>query len=139
MKGVEEIYYAGKLLAIVFRNYISIDGVKFLTHKKNPFQIGIHSRAKGVKLAPHFHKIGKPVKISHIQEMLYVQSGKIRVSFYSKKGEIIQRKILKKEDSTLFLDVGHGVDMLEDSRIFQVKQGPYSGTVHAKIYLEEKK
>lgn len=136
MRGVEEIRNGKKLLAIVFRKNITVDGVKFLTDEQNPFQIGVHQRKKGVSLNAHIHKITKPLKIKTIQEVLYIQRGKILVTLYTKSGKVIVKKQLLENDSILLLDVGHGVEFLEDSRIFQVKQGPYLGTVHAKIYLK---
>ena len=136
MKGVEEINLGRKLLAVIFRANIEVDGVKFLTDEMNSFQIGVHNRKKGVKLTPHIHKIERPLKIDTIQEVLFVQAGKIRVNVYSTAGHKVSQKILAAGDSVLFLGGGHGVDFLEDSRVFQVKQGPYPGTVHAKIYLK---
>jgi hypothetical protein len=59
-------------IAMIFKNSIPIDGVKFFTSENNPFQIGIHSRKKGVKLAPHIHLLDKPLTITTIQEVLFV-------------------------------------------------------------------
>ncbi len=139
MKSVEKIYLGEKLIAIIFRSSVKVDGVKFFTDEFNPFQVGFHNRKKGVKLAPHIHKIEKPLIISTIQEILYVQSCNIRIKLYTKKGQAICSKILAKEDSVLIMEIGHSVNILEDSKIFQVKQGPYPGTEHAKIYLKDVK
>ncbi len=135
MKGVEEVYKDKKLIAIVFRKDIKVDSVKFLTPEDNNFQIGIHNREKDLKLPPHIHKIGKNIKIDSVQEMLYLVWGKIRVNLYSKSGKVFSKKILTSGDSILLISEGHGVDFLEDSRIFEVKQGPYLGAVNAKTYF----
>lgn len=137
MKGFKKVFFNEKLVATVFRHSINIDGVKFLTNSENPFQVGVHNRKKGIKLVPHIHKIGRPLKIKEIQELLYVQKGKIRVNLYSKLGVPIKSVILKEDDAILILDIGHGVDILTDAKIFQVKQGPFPGTEHAKIYLKK--
>lgn len=137
MKGLEKIYREKKLVAVVFRRSINIEGVRFLTDASNPFQVGLHNRKKGVKLTPHIHKIASPLKITQIQELLYVQKGKIRVNLYTKKGESIRSMILAENDAVLVLDIGHGVDILTDAKIFQVKQGPFPGTEHAKIYFKK--
>lgn len=136
MKGIEEVFSKDKLVAIIYRKDIPVDGVRFLTDDNNPFQIGIHSRLKGIKLSPHIHKVDHSFVINSIQELLYVVSGKIRVTFYSHKGEIVGRKILTDGDSVLFISEGHGVDFLENSRIFEIKQGPYPGITHAKIFFK---
>lgn len=136
MDGVEDIYYKKKLIGKVFRANLPIDGVQFFTDQMNPFQIGAHNRKKGISLTPHIHLMDGPLTINIIQELLFVQSGKIQVTLYTEKGKIIDKKILTTGDSILLMEQGHGVDFLEDSRIFEVKQGPYPGTTHAKLYLK---
>ncbi len=137
MKGLEEIFFKKKLIALVFRGYLNVEGVKFLTDPNNPFQVGLHNRKKGIKLIPHVHKIQKPLRIDHIQEILYVQKGKIRVSFYTRQGKLINKSVLSRDDAVLILDIGHGVEIISDAKIFQVKQGPFPGTEHAKIYFQK--
>ena len=135
MKNVEKVMEGKKLLAVIFRKNIAVDGVKFLTDKFNPFQVGIHFRKKGTALPPHVHKSEKPLIIKSIQEILYIVSGKVKVSLYGINGKKIKSKTLLSGDSILLVSGGHGVDFLESSRIFEVKQGPYPGTEHAKIYF----
>lgn len=137
MNGVENIHSGKKLIAVVFRNSIKVSGVKFFTESKNPFQIGIHQRPKGLSLAPHVHKLDRPLIINTIQEILLVQKGKIKITFYTTKGKLITAKILDLGDSVLLIDGGHGVEFLADSRVFEVKQGPYPGSQSAKIYINK--
>lgn len=137
MEGIENVYYQRKLIGIVFRKNIPLSGVKFFTKKDNPFQIGFHQREKGVSLNPHIHHLANPLIIDQIQEILFVLRGKIRVNFYSATGKPITEKILSTDDSVLLMDEGHGVDFLENSRVFEVKQGPYPGSKKAKIYFQD--
>lgn len=125
MRGLEKIVFNKKIIAIVFRANLEVSGVKFLTDVDNPFQVGIHSQKRGVVLEPHVHKIEKPLSMRVIQELLMVQRGKIKVNIFTKGGKFIKSSILSNGDSVLFLDCGHGVEFLEKSRIFMVKQGPY--------------
>lgn len=136
MKGVEKVFLKDKLIAVTFRKNIRVDGVKFFTDAINPFQVGVHNRQRGIKLSPHVHKIDKPIVVDSIQEILYVIEGKIRVTLYTHKGQKIESKTLISGDSILFVSGGHGVDFLENSRIFEVKQGPYPGTTHAKVFFK---
>jgi hypothetical protein len=126
-------------IAMIFPHSLAVDGVKFFTSEYNPFQIGIHSRKKGVVLAPHVHLLEKPLTISTIQEILFVTSGKIVVSLYEIDGTEITKVTLSSGDAILFISGGHGVEFLEDSKIFEIKQGPYPGTTHAKLYLSKSK
>jgi len=135
MKNVENVLDGEKLIAIVFRKNIKIEGVKFLTSESNSFQIGIHSRKKGVSLPPHVHKLEKPLIVKSVQEILYVVSGRVKVSLFGSKGKKIKTKTLSSGDSILLVSGGHGVDFIENSRIYEVKQGPYPGTTKAKAFL----
>ncbi len=136
MKGVEKVFSKDKLVAVIYRSNIPVKGVKFLTGDGNPLQVGIHQREKGVRLSPHIHKLDNPITINSIQEILYVVEGKIKVTLYNDKGIVLKTKLLGRGDSILFVSGGHGVDFLESSRIFEVKQGPYPGVTHAKIFLK---
>lgn len=138
MKNVEKVENYGKLIAMIFRSNIKVESVKFLTGVESPFQIGIHDRKRGVNLPPHTHRIDKPIHIKSIQEILYVVDGKVRVTLLTEKGKRITNKTLSKGDSILLVSGGHGVDFLEDARIFEVKQGPYPGPSKAKSFFPVK-
>lgn len=135
MKGIENVFSAKKLIAVIYRNYIIVDGVRFFTEATNPFQIGIHVRPKGVLLPPHVHKLPHALKIESIQEILYIIKGKIKINLYDTDGKFIISKILETGDSVLLVDGGHGLEFLENSRIYEVKQGPYPGSLKAKKYI----
>jgi hypothetical protein len=142
MKGVEEIFYQTRLIAVVFRKDIPLhEGVQFLTTPDNPFQIGMHLAPKGKIMQPHFHRLDHPLTVDTIEEILMIQSGVIVVTLYNKDGEVIEKKTLKAGDSILLMHEGHGVDIIEDAQIFEVKQGPYPGALNAKMYVkpQEKK
>lgn len=135
MKNIEKVKEGKKIIAFIFRKNLTVDGIKFLTDKSNPFQVGIHSRKKDTSLPPHVHKIEKPLTIKSIQEILYIVSGKVNVSLYGTNGKKIKSKTLLSGDSILLVSGGHGVEFLESSRIFEVKQGPYPGTTKAKAFI----
>ena len=136
-KSVERIYRDQKLIAIIFRKNLKVNELEFFTDDKNPFQLGAHNRKRGVKLAPHVHKLKKPITVNTLQEWLFVTRGKILITIYTPKGHIINKKTLSTGDSILLMEEGHGVDFLEDSIIFEIKQGPFINTVHSKIFLNK--
>lgn len=135
MIGLETINQKGRSVAIIFRNYIRVKGTKFFTENDNPFQVGIQYRKKGDQVIPHTHRIASPIIIKEIQEILFVQKGKMRLILYTEKKEILSKKILNSGDAVLLLRGPHQVDFLEDSKIFELKQGPYPGAKKAKIYI----
>lgn len=130
------IEHFGKLVATVVRADHPVANLEFVTDEQQPLQIGIHEKAAGISMKPHIHLSNTKV-ISEIQEVLYIVRGKIRVTLYTIDGEVIQVVDLQTGDAIFLASMGHGVEVLEDCRIFEVKQGPYPGTEHAKIYFKE--
>ena len=77
-----------------------------------------------------------PKTINEIQEVLYIEHGKVEVEFYESSGKKIGNAILNSGDTILLLSGGHGFNILEDTKMIEVKQGPYSGVEEDKGYLE---
>ncbi|MFH0861096.1 MAG: hypothetical protein V1921_07835 [Candidatus Altiarchaeota archaeon] len=119
---VEKIEHGGKLFAIILRNGFEMDGVNFLTPKDNPLQLGILKHRKGHEIRPHIHKENERI-IKDTQEILYIVRGNVRVNFYD--DEKFESTILNEGDVILLLQGGHGFEILEDSKIIEIKQGPY--------------
>jgi hypothetical protein len=58
---------------------------------------------------------------------LHIDLGKVEVEFYSENNQKITSKILNAGDTIVLIAGGHGFNVLEDSKIIEVKQGPYYG------------
>lgn len=122
----EEIRYHGIILAIVKRSDSEVDGTHFFTPPEYPLQVGVLIHSKGSQIKPHVHKNNKKV-IQQIQEALHVVYGKIEVEFFQKDGKMIGSTFLTMGDTILLVSGGHGINILENSKIIEVKQGPYFG------------
>jgi len=116
----------GKIIAIVAKADFRKNGVNFISKKDFPLQLGISCYKKGDKIKPHFH-IDKEVVVNKIQEVVYIESGRTMVNLYDLNGEKLKSVELLTGDTILFIDGGHGFEMLQDTRIIEVKQGPYFG------------
>lgn len=136
-KTIEKISHLGQDIAIIVRSDHQVDNLEFFTQDQDPLQVGMHDKKKGVKLTPHIHLSNTKV-VNEIQEVLYLVSGKVKVTFYTIDGDEVSSAVLEKGDSLIHLRGGHGFEILEDAKIFEVKQGPYPGTKHAKIYFKDK-
>jgi len=75
---------------------------------------------------PHVHNL-VPREIKYTQEVLFVRRGKVKVDFYSKHKQHIGSRILSQGDVILLASGGHGFEMLEETEMIEVKQGPYLG------------
>ena len=125
----------GEIIAIVVKRDFEKEGVNFISKQDFPLQLGISSYKKGDKIKAHFH-IEKEITINKIQEVVHIKSGRTVVNLYDLNGKKFKSVELSDDDTILFVDGGHGFEMLEDTKIIEVKQGPYFGVEEDKIYLE---
>lgn len=84
------------------------------------------NRPEGYKILPHIHN---PVirEVIWTQEVLFIKSGKVRVDFYDENKNYLESRILQKGDIILLAGGGYGFEMLEESEMIEVKQGPCCG------------
>ena len=83
-------------------------------------------RPKDYVIPPHVHN---PVtrEVQFTQEVLFIKSGRVRGDFYDDNRNYLESRILNQGDVILLAHGGHGFEMLEESEIIEVKQGPYVG------------
>ena len=79
---------------------------------------------KGKYLAAHVH-IPKIRETTNLQECLFVKKGKVRIDLYSREKEFVKKIYLKQGDTFLLLRGGFGIEILEDSELIEVKNGPF--------------
>lgn len=137
-KTLFHIEHLGELVATVVRANHEVNNLEFVTGELNPLQVGFHNKQAGIVLTPHIH-ISNTKVIDKVQEVLYIIEGKVKATFYTIDGDVIDSVILKTGDTLVQISMGHGFEILEPSKIFEVKQGPYPGTQHAKIYFKNEK
>ena len=123
---IEYIQQENEIYAIILRSSYQEEGIKFLTPDNFSQQLGYMKRPKGYVIQPHIHnEIKRSVTLT--QEVLFVKTGKVKVNFYDNDKVFKESVILEKGDFILLASGGHGFEMLEQSELIEVKQGPYSG------------
>jgi len=132
---IEKVKWQGKTLALIVRARFNNEGVNFVTDENSPLQVGVLKHPQGFKIKPHIHRASKKI-INSIQEVLHVEYGRMGVNFYDDNGEQIGGAVINMGDTILLIAGGHGFDMLEDSKMIEVKQGPYEGVERDKKLLE---
>ena len=125
---IEKIYIGNELAAIIIRSDLKIEknSIKFETTDDDSLQIGYMNREKNYLIVPHLHK-PYARKILYTNEVLFIRKGKVQVDFYKNDKTFYKSLILNLNDFILLNKCGHGLIMLEDSEIIEVKQGPYAG------------
>ncbi len=123
---IEQIIFNNKLLSIIIKKEFKKDGIEFFTPDDFSQQLGYMNRPKGYIIPPHVHN---PVtrEVQYTKEVLYIKNGKVRVDFYDEVQNYLQSTILESGDVILLAYGGHGFEMLEESEIIEIKQGPYAG------------
>ncbi len=123
---IENITHNEKLLSVIIRVDYKSEGIKFFTPDDFSQQLAYMNRAKDYVIPPHVHN---PVHrdVQFTQEVLVIKSGKVRIDYYDDDKNYLESRILNKGDVILLAYGGHGFEMLEDSEIIEVKQGPYAG------------
>ena len=81
-------------------------------------------RKKGYQIEPHIHNsVSREIMLT--QEVLFIKSGKVRVDLYDDHKKYYESRILNRGDVILLANSGHGITVLEESEMIEVKQGPY--------------
>ena len=125
----------GRTIAIVVRKDFKKEGVNFISDPDFPLQLGFSNYKKNKEIKAHFH-IENEIKINKIQEIVYIKKGKTLVNLYNKEGYKFKSIELTTGDIIFFVDGGHGFNMLEETDIIEVKQGPYFGRDKDKRVIE---
>ena len=125
---LEHVFEDDRLLAIILRSSFKKEGIDFFTPPEFSQQLGYMNRSKGYKIQPHIHqKIERTIQ--YTQEVLFIKKGLVRVDFYKNDKTYLNSKLLNQGDVVLLSAGGHGFEMLEDSEIIEVKQGPFAGNI----------
>lgn len=115
------------ILGIIIKKEYKKDGISFFSPPEFSQQLGYMNRPKDYIIAPHDHN-PVPRTIEWTQEVLIIKSGRIRLDLYLPESrKYLESYILETGDLVLLAHGGHGIKMLEESEILEVKQGPYAG------------
>ena len=123
---IENVINNEKLLSVIIRANYQSDGIEFFTPDDFSQQLAYMNRKKSYVIPPHVHNAVQR-DVHFTQEVLVIKSGKVRVDYYDDDKKYLESRILNKGDVVLLAYGGHGFEMLEDSEIIEVKQGPYAG------------
>ncbi len=124
--ALEKILHHNRLLAIIIRSHYSRDGIEFFTPNTFSQQLAYMKRPAGYTIAPHIHN-NLPREVCYTQEVLLIRRGKVRINFYDDDHVQISSYILQTGDVILLASGGHGFEMLDETEIIEIKQGPYLG------------
>ncbi len=117
---------SGAELAIVVRGEPTPEKYEFVTAPDLPLQLGKAAYKRGDAVQPHFH-LGTPTIDPRVLEFVYIEHGSVELSVFSLGGAPVGKTTLRTGDCALLVQGGHGLAMLEDTRLIELKRGPYKG------------
>lgn len=121
---MDKITHAGKLIALILRSEESFPGVRFFTPPQFSQQLGFLEHKAGHRIQPHTHNSVRR-EVVNTQEVLFIRRGKVKIYLYTDERRFLKDVILNKGDVILLASGGHGLEILEDAEMIEVKQGPY--------------
>lgn len=123
---IQEIKHDNQLLAIIISNKYIEPGIHFFTPDEFSQQLAFMKHPVGKIILPHVHN---PVQreVHFTKETLFIRKGRVRVDFYTDEQAYIESHILETGDVILLSEGGHGFEILQDTEMIEVKQGPYAG------------
>jgi hypothetical protein len=138
--NLETISYNNERLAIILRNpyEVGVGKQEFISNNEDYLQVGIMNLEKGRILKPHVHKPRNEI-VPYTQECLIIYRGRMKVDFYYKlkdKPEKVKETTLYAGDVIVLLSGGHGFEVLENTRLIEVKQGQYIDQKRDKEFIE---
>jgi len=115
----------GKIISILYRDEDWIEGLNFITPNEMFIQVGSWWYPKGKKLDSHIHNVFER-SATRTQEMTYVKKGSMKVLLYDEDKNFLEDYILNEGDLAVFVNGGHGYEILEDNtQIIEAKNGPF--------------
>jgi hypothetical protein len=126
MNETEIVKYRGKVIAMVIRSKVRVDGVHFFTTINHPMQVAAHNYNNTRETNLHKTNLRKPVKISEFHKFLYITKGKVSVILINNKEVTIAKKVLNKGDGIIIMNTFHKAYFSKGSKAFEIKQGPYA-------------
>jgi hypothetical protein len=121
---IETITHDLEPIALIIRANYDEPGIQFFTPANFSQQVAYMKHPKGHKIAAHIHNM-IPRQVLYTQEVLVIRRGRVKVNLYSSNKEFIGDRILKDGDLILLCGGGHSLEMLVESSMIEIKQGPY--------------
>lgn len=117
---------AGKTLAIVIKHDFNESGITFCTPDDYSQQLAYMHHPAGHVIQPHVHNEVKR-EVLYTKEVLVIKKGRLRCDFYTDDQKYIKSVELVSGDVILLASGGHGFVCLEETEMYEIKQGPYAG------------
>ena len=135
--SIESVEYGNTKYAEIIWADTRVEQTTFFSPAESSFQFGLLAHNAGFVEPPHYHKPVARV-IDDLQQMFVVQRGVVAVQLFSDDGKLLREMILRPGDAIVLIHGVHAIRVIEDMQCISVKQGPFLGDEHDKIFVEVK-
>ncbi|NPV55521.1 MAG: hypothetical protein HPY76_02450 [Anaerolineae bacterium] len=128
MDGIELLMDGEDVLALIIRATVDPHSTTFVTPDDFTQQAGFVVYPAGGHIPAHDHL---PIQRALIgtAETLVVRRGRMEARIYDRRRRLNATRVLATGDVLMLVNGGHGFTMIEDTVLFEIKQGPYTGLV----------
>lgn len=112
-------------------------GTKFVSEPEWRLQVGLLTLPPGHAIAAHTHLPKEARPLEPTQEFLLVVGGKMEVDFFDETGEQFHTETVRQGEALFHIRGGHAFRFFEETRLIEVKSGPYRGRENDKVLLEK--
>jgi hypothetical protein len=132
---IETIVSGLEPVAMIIRAQYDKPGIQFFTPPNFSQQVACMKHPRGHKIRPHVHNLVFR-QVLFTQEVLLIRRGKLKVDLYNSDRTFLVTKVLEIGDLILLCGGGHSFEMLEETSMIEIKQGPYAGESDKEIFQE---
>ena len=125
-KNIKHITLNGEIYASIFDIRNIPEGLDFLTNDESFIQVGTWNYKKDKIVDEQFHNYFKRSSYRK-QEVVYVVQVKIKCNIYEENTSYIDSAIVESGMMVVQYKGVHEYEMIEDSKVLEVKNGPYYG------------
>lgn len=119
---MDKIYYKNILVGI--RITAVPKGSIPQTDEAEPLQLVTLNHPKDTYLKAHQH-LPKRRVTQRLQECLIVKKGRLKLDLYTPDKKFIRYIYLKEGQAFILMNGGYGIHLLEDSELYEIKNGPF--------------
>ena len=114
----------GDLLAFIVNANKNEQAKNFYTENNLDMQVASFNLKKGENIDRHYH-YKQNRNIQTTSEVIYVQEGNLEIEIYDNEKNFVDKLSAFEGMIIIIFDGGHAINIIEDSKFIEIKQGPY--------------
>ena len=103
-----------------------------MSHPEDSLRLGVNHYQAGGVVKPHMH-IPLERQLVNTLEVLHIDYGATTLVIYDDDRQPFYDTVLGAGDTVVLMRGGHGLTILDETRLIEVKQGPYLGPAKDKV------